>query len=194
MEQLLSDLQAQSILDWIALVTGIIYVYFASKNKSICWFFGIVSCACIAYTSYFNYSLYADAGLNVFYVVMGFVGLYQWKYGSEGDEKEITNMTSREIIIYAIVGLLLTAVTSYTLSEYTAAAATTLDSFTSVFSVIATILLVQRKIENWMLWIVVDVLYVYLYFSRNAILYAVLMVIYSLIAARGWMHWKRLRQ
>ncbi len=188
-ETLLSDLQQQSVFDVIVLVTGIIYVVLAARNNPQCWIWGIISCGVLAVMTVTKYKLYADGLLNVFYVVMGVIGLWGWR--SNQPMANISRLTMKEIVTYVIVGLLIAFLMSELLSEYTPAAATKLDSVTTSFSIIATIWLVQRKLENWLLWIIVDVLYIYLYFSRSAPLYGVLFIIYAIVAIRGYFFWMK---
>ena len=190
LNNLISDLQAQSFWDVIVLITGIIYVWLAAKNNPLCWIFGIVSCGVLAVMTVVKYHLYADGMLNFFYVIMGIVGLYRWKYGGGKGELAISRLKHRQIIYYTIGGLFFSALLAVFLSDYTAAAATKLDAFTTVFSIIATIWLVQRKLGNWVLWVIVDILYVYLYFSRGAVLFMLLFIVYTLIAIHGFLQWR----
>lgn len=191
-EKLILDLQNQGAGDWFVLITGVVYVFLAAKNRPSCWLFGIASTAVLAYLTVTKYSLYADGLLNVFYAVMGFIGLYKWRTGNTGAEPQITTLDRRELFAYLLSGLCVAILSSELLDKYTSALSTTLDSFTTVFSIIATIWLIRRKIENWILWIVVDSVYVYLYMTRGAVLYALLMIIYTLIAYSGYRNWKRL--
>ena len=191
MDSLFAELQNQSIGDWVVLITGVIYVYYASKNNPICWVFGIISCGIMSVMTVVQYGLYADGLLNAFYVVMGIIGLNNWRTSKTNERLSITHIPIKNLILYFIIGVIFSFAAYYFLSAYTSAAATGLDSVTTVFSIIATIWLVKRYVENWMLWIIVDLLYVYLYASRGAYLYLVLMLIYTVIAVRGYFLWKK---
>jgi nicotinamide mononucleotide transporter len=83
---LANQIAAQDELEWAGLITGILYVFFASKQRSICWVFGIISSACIAWKSFTDYKLIADGILQVFYILIGFFGLYQWLSGRVEDK------------------------------------------------------------------------------------------------------------
>ena len=189
MSDLITQLQHQSLWDWVVLITGVLYVLYAAKNNPICWVWGIVSCSVLAVTTVTKYGLYADGGLNVFFVVMGFVGLYKWRSGKT--ESSITSITPNAVLVYIAAGVIVSLLCAKFLSTYTEALATTLDSFTTVFSIIGTIWLIRRYYENWMLWILVDAVYVYLYLSRGAILFAVLYFIYTIISMQGLYLWRR---
>ena len=81
-QQFLQDLAALGWLDWTVTITALIYVVLSARNSPWGWPFGIVSCALWGYASFFEYDLYLDALLQVFYVVMGFLGLYNWLKGT----------------------------------------------------------------------------------------------------------------
>ncbi len=193
MQELLNQLQAQTPIEWLAVVTGLIYVLLAAKEKNACWIFGIISTASWGYASYFHYDLYVDALLQTFYVVMGFYGIYKWQFSK--DEKEnylsVTKLSNNQHVQIIIGGIGLSALVGYFLATYTQAAATYLDSITTVFSIAATFMTIHKKIDNWIYWIVVDIIYAYLYFSRGALLFGVLMIIYTVIAIFGWINWRK---
>ncbi|MEL7219993.1 MAG: nicotinamide riboside transporter PnuC [Bacteroidota bacterium] len=203
LQQFIQDLQSLGLLDWVVTLTALIYVVLSARNNPLCWVFGIISCALWAYASYAYYDLYADALLQVFYVVMGFVGLYNWQNGRAKQEDTldsplpetkslpINRASVQQHVIYITIGLTSGLLLGYAFKD-TAAAATYYDALTTSFSIIATIMLVRRNIENWLYWIIIDLAYAGLYYSRGAILFAVLMIIYVVIAFFAYWHWRRL--
>lgn len=194
LEQLLQDIQALGHLDWIVTITALVYVVLSARNNPWCWLFGIVSCALWAYLSFFSYHLYLDALLQLFYVGMGFWGLYSWlRGGGEGKGLAITPTSGKEHLLLITVGVASGLILGYGFS-YTAAAATYWDALTTTFSVLATILLVRRRLANWLYWIVIDGAYVGLYFSRGATLLGVLMLVYTVIAIFAYLEWSRQMQ
>ena len=72
----------------LAVISGIVYVILAARSNSWCWPFGIISSALWVYAAYVLFDLYVDALLQVFYVLVGIVGWYQWKKGGEGKEEK----------------------------------------------------------------------------------------------------------
>lgn len=192
LEQLLKDVAALGILDWIVTGTALIYVTLSARNNPWCWFFGIVSCALWGYISLVQYSLYSDALLQLFYVAISFVGLYSWlRGGADGGELPITRMKPKAHLLVILVGVLSGLLFGYVFS-HTSAAATYWDAFTTTFSILATILLIRRQVENWLYWVIIDLAYVGLYYSRGAILFAALMLIYVVIAALAYRRWRSL--
>lgn len=179
-------------LEATATALAVVYVWLSSRNRPVGWVFGIVSCALWAYVTWVDYRLLADALLQVFYVGMGAWGLYVWHQGDAGGQPlPITRVTPSEHAIYMVVGTATGLLAGYALG-HTTAAATYWDALTTSFSVLATWMLVRRKLENWLYWIVVDIAYMGLYANRGAVLFAGVMAIYTVVAVYGWFHWRRI--
>lgn len=187
--QLVQEIMALGWLDWVVTLTALVYVVLSARNNAWCWPFGIVSCALWAYAAY-GYGLYSDVLLQVFYVVMGFWGLYNWQKGSqEGGVMPISRMRKQDHLLYLVIGVAGGMLLGY-LFSHTTAAATYWDAFTTSFSVLATIMLVRRQLENWYYWFVIDLAYAGLYYSRGAVLFALLMVIYTVIVVYAYYTWR----
>lgn len=178
-------------VDWTVTITALVYVFLAARQQISAWWWGIVSCGLWAYASFVFYQLYLDALLQLFYVGMGFAGLYQWRYGKQGKLLPVSRMNQREQAIILVTGTALAIPFGYFFDNYTQAAATYWDAFTTIFAVLATILLVQKKLENWLYWVVIDAIYVGLYASRGAYLFSAVMVVYVVIAGRAFLSWRR---
>jgi nicotinamide mononucleotide transporter len=190
--QIIQQALALGWVDWVVAVTALIYVALAARENVWCWFWGIISCALWAYASFFFYNLWLDALLQLFYVGMGFLGIYRWKYGDQKQaDLPVSRMTWEQHLLIAVGGFIIALAFGYLFDEYTPAAATYLDAVTTVFAVITTFLLVQKKLENWLYWIAIDAAYVYLYSSRGALLFALLMAIYVVIAVFGYYSWRK---
>lgn len=190
--QILEQIRALSWIDWTATITAIIYVVLASRENIWCWFWGIISCSLWAYASFVFYNLWMDALLQVFYVIMAVIGWYQWRAGRQNDEiRPTTHLSLQEHLRYAAILIPASFLFGYFFSEYTSAAATYPDAFTTILSVIATLALVQKKLETWLYWVLADGLYVWLYARQGAYLFSLLMVIYVIIAANAYFQWKK---
>ena len=134
--------------------------------------------------------LYFDMSLNVFYVLSGLWGWWAWTYGGAGrTEKPIGNVTALEAMAVLAAGAALTALMWHggILLE---SAAPVLDAITTGISVVAQWLLMRRFLENWYAWIVADIVYVPMYFSRGLPLTAVLYAIFLLMCLRGLVEWR----
>jgi len=176
-----------------AVIFGLIYVVLAAKENVWCWFWGILSCSFWAWATFNLYDLWIDAGLQVFYVGVSFFGVWQWLFGNNNNSKplNISPLKPHNHVIIIIGGLIISFAVGKFFATYTPAASTYLDAFTTVFSIIATFMVVRKILENWIYWIVVDAVYVYIYFTRDSVLFTGLMVIYTLIAIYGWIEWRK---
>ncbi|TXB67649.1 nicotinamide riboside transporter PnuC [Phaeodactylibacter luteus] len=181
-----------SWVDWAASITAIVYVVLAARSNIWCWFWGIISCSLWAYASFVFYGLYLDALLQVFYVGMGFWGIYTWRSaGAQEGIVPVSRLGWQQHAWYLLGGGLATLAFGYFFGAYTPAAATYWDAGTTTFSVLATFMLARRRLDNWAYWVAIDAVYAGLYFSRGAYLFALLMAAYTLIAGKAWASWKK---
>jgi nicotinamide mononucleotide transporter len=121
---------------------------------------------------------------------MGFVGLYHWaRPGNKEVSLTISTITGKAHLGILILGLMLSIPVGYFLRLYSNAAFSYMDSITTVFSIIATVLLIQKKLENWIYWIVIDVVNCYLFFQREGYLISLLYGIYLIVAVYGYRQW-----
>ena len=191
LQSLLTEIQALRPLDWIITATALVYVVLAARENPWCWAWGAVSCALWGYVSFTQYDLWLDALLQVYYVGMSVYGLYHWVYKS-ADQAQLPVIRwplKRHLLLFA-VGIPLSLLFGYLFAAYTPAAATYLDAFTTVFAVLTTYLVARKVLENWYYWIGIDVALCYLYASRGALLFALLMVVYVGIAVWGLGRWR----
>lgn len=189
---LLSDqVSQQDAVEWAGLLTGIVYVLLATYERPSCWIFGILSSACIAWKSFTDYFLIADGILQVFYIIVGIVGIFQWVKGrEEGNEKPI--IAARWQIHFTAVGLcmLLSWPVSRVLITYAGARYGYPDTLLTLLSVWATLLLIRKDLYNWIYWIIIDAIYIGLYWQSKGYLFALLFLVYTAISVWGWRQWK----
>ena len=113
-------------------------------------------------------------------------------WGNEGiEELRVTRLTAKQNAWIILGGSILALLFGYFFDVYTPAAATYLDAFVTVFSIITTFLLVQKKLDNWAYWVIIDGASIYLFASRGAYLFAGIMIIYTLIAAQAFWQWRK---
>jgi nicotinamide mononucleotide transporter len=180
------------ILESVAVFFGIIYVVLIAKNRISGWVFGIISSFLSIFLFIFYAKLYSEALLYSFYVIAGFYGWYNWSRQKESAEVYYMSLKSHLIII--AIGLGLSLLLYWTMTYFfTDAEKPLVDAFTTIFSFIATFLATKKWIGNWIYWIIIDLISVWLYFSRDLEIYALLMLVYSVIAVFGYMEWKKLK-
>ncbi len=180
------------LLEIVAVILGIIYVVLAAKNKISCWIFGIFGSLVSIYLFLFYAHLYAESVLYLFYVVAGVYGWINWK-NQKNEEVVYQNKWTTHLFII-VGGTAITFLFYYSMIYFFNGAKKPLtDSFTTIFSFIATYLTTKKWIENWIYWVVIDAVTTYLYFSRGLEIYALLMFAYSIIAVYGYFQWKKLK-
>jgi nicotinamide mononucleotide transporter len=170
--------------------TGIA-IFLAGRNNIHTWWTGILGCSLFA-VLFFQTNLYADVALQVFFIVSSMIGWWQWSRGAKGDTLPITNAKLRTLLLILPLGALATAAYGALLHFYTNAYAPFLDSTVLVFSIVAQFLLMQRRVDNWPFWILVNSIAVPLYFSRELYLTSFLYGCYWINAVVSWYWWRRL--
>lgn len=175
-----------SIIESIAVFFSILYVVLAMKENIWCWGAAAISVILYIYICY-SAKLYAETGLQFFYLLMAIYGYFQWNNNDRN--LKIQQWTSAKHLLILLLGALLTFLMGFYFSIYTNAAMPLVDSFTTVFSVFATFMVTKKVLGNWLYWIVIDAVSVYLYFSRGLQLTSLLFVAYTIIAVFGYLSW-----
>lgn len=175
-----------------AVVLNLAYVVLAAKEHIACWIFGILG-SLVSIWIFVDAKLYAESVLFSYYVIMGFYGWYAWSRNKQKSNQKL-QIAEGSIKLHATIfigGYLATFGLFWLLKTFTDAEMPLLDSFTTVFSFIATWMVAKRLIENWIYWVAINALSVYLYFSRDLNVYAMLMVAYTILAAYGYWQWDK---
>ena len=137
--------------------------------------------------------LYSEAILYVYYVATGIIGWVNWK-NAEGDLKIVRKSVTTHLSFIGI-GILFSGLFYLLVSNvFTDAARPLVDSFTTVFSFMATWITIKRWLSNWIYWIVIDAVTTVLYIDRGLDIYAGLMVVYTFLAAYAYWEWVKMEQ
>ena len=172
-------------LEWFAVLCSITYTILLTYQIIWCWLFAFLASIAFIYLCYLK-KIYAEFVLQVFYLLMALYGYFQWDVSLFQDSKSL----GWELNIGVIsLGVLLSLASGYSLKKYSDAELPWLDSFTTVFSIIATALMVSLLPENWLYWIVIDIVSIYLYMKRGLKLTALLFVVYTFLAINGYLTW-----
>ena len=175
----------------IAMILAIAYILLAVKQSLWCWPAAFVST--LIYTIlFFDVSLLMDSALNAYYLIMAVYGWYSWKYGGKLQELEL-EVSSYGLIKNIKIIFVLTLISlafGYVMANYTSADFAYIDSFTTVFAVFTTYMLAKKILENWVYWIVIDVVSIYIYIQKGLNLTAILFVIYTVLAFVAFKKWK----
>jgi nicotinamide mononucleotide transporter len=164
-------------------------IVLAGRNSVHTWWTGIVGCALFGLV-FLQANLYADVALQGFFIATSALGWWQWLRGDHGRALAVTRAPLATLAGATLAGLLATWGYGTLLHRYTDAYAPFADSAVLAFSVIAQVLLMQRRLEAWAFWWVVNTIAVPLYATRGLHLTAVLYAAYWVNAVVAWRHWQ----
>lgn len=189
----LEQLQNFSIGEWLATIFSVAYIIYAVQNKTICFVYGLIASICWAYVSYFEYNLLFDGILQLFYAAMSIWGIFQWRAGkAEESPLPITRMTTKDHLLFIVFGVVVSLILAFVADHYLDIDKSVADSMTTGFSIIATYLLILRKLQNWLYFIICDLVYaLYIYPSQGAYLFAIIMIIFTIMAIIGYSKWQK---
>ncbi len=191
---MISAIQAMSSWELLAVILAMAYLLLAVRENVWCWLFAFISTA-IYTVLFWDVSLLMDSALNVYYMAMAVFGWYQWTHGGAANGAQthklaVCIMSNRQHVLVICAVAVLSLASGYLLSEHSNAAWPYVDSFTTWASVITTYLVTQKYLQNWLYWIVIDVVSVPLYIDRGLNLTALLFVAYIVIAVFGYFSWR----
>jgi len=183
-------------LELFAVVASLLYVVLAAKGNIWCWPAAILST--LVYTViFYDVYLWMDSILQVYYLLMAVYGWFCWRKNNEkntiGESKVLLysqwtlQRHSRIILALTVLSLALGCL----MATYTPAHFPYLDSATTVFAVFATYLVTQKVLENWLYFIVIDFVSIYLYIEKSLIPTAALFGCYVILAAYGYWQWRK---
>jgi nicotinamide mononucleotide transporter len=175
----------------VAALVGAISVYLSVRQNIWSWPTGIVNVAIYAVVFY-DAKLYADMGLQIIYAALSIYGWYEWLYGGENrTELHVTRTsaaTGAALLVIAVAGSLALGTL---LRSTTDASLPFMDSSLSTTSLVAQWMMTRKKLENWIVWIVVDVFYVGMFIYKDLYITAVLYAVFLVLATRGYFDWRR---
>ena len=182
--------QHQSLLEIIGVITGLLCVALAALNNIWNWPIAIVSVGIYIFI-FFDSHLYADMGLQVYFMAMNFYGWYYWSKKPDTEQKiPVMRITSRETI-YSIIAVIVFTVFLGSVLKYTPASYPYIDSFCAACSLVAQVFLARKVLENCLIWIFVDVIYVGVYIFKHLDLTAIMYGVYVGLALWGYFDWKK---
>jgi nicotinamide mononucleotide transporter len=193
-----------SYLEFFGLITGVIAVLLSALANVWSWPIGIINVT-LSFFLFFQVQLYPDMFLQIFFFITNVIGWWRWTHPKpfEEDRKHelrISFMNKTELMKVCFIGLAGTMLFGLFARNLHAllpavftepSAAPFVDSFITVTSIIATFYMIQKKVECWIMWILIDVIATFLYFSRDIKLYGLLYLIFCFLAAFALWNWIR---
>lgn len=176
----------------LGVVFSILYLYFSIRQNILLWPMGIAS-ALLYMVVFFQSKFYADMGLNGYYVVISIYGWFFWKRGKEEQESglPVSRLGRKNAVILLLVTTAAFVGIGVVLKAYTDSPVPYWDAFTTAVSFTATWMLARKILENWILWIIVDLVSMGLYLYRGLYPTLLLFGIYTTMAVIGYYKWLR---
>ncbi len=186
----LEGFTAMSIWEYIAVLLGIAYLVFVMQESLWAWPCAFFST--LIYTILFwNGALLMESALNVYYLLMAFYGYYCWRYGSSQHSEIAISSWSPKTHLWLILGTTSIAlILGYVMDNYTHADFAYLDSLTSCFAVMTTYLVAKKILENWLYWVVIDAVSIYLFIEKGYYPTVILFSLYTGMAVWGYVTWR----
>jgi len=176
-------------LELFGAVTGAISVWLAVRESVWNWWVGIVN-NLVYLIVFFGQRLFGDASLQVFFLVISVYGIVRWLHGGDrGGAAPVRRIGAAETGVLAVT----LVVATFGLQRYFVAlndAAPLLDAFTTAGSIVAQYMLARKYLENWLLWIVVDVVSIYLYAWKGLWLTSPLYALFLAMCIVGFVQWR----
>ena len=180
-------------LEVLGTVVGIIYLWLELKANIYMWITGIIMPA-ISIFVYYQAGLYADFGINIYYLIAAIYGFAVWQFGKKKTEVELPiTYTPRGkywqlalcfVVCFILIGIILERFTDSTVPWW--------DSFTTALSIVGMWMLARKWIEQWWTWVAVDAVCCGLYIYKGIFFYSALYGLYTVIAVYGYFKWKKL--
>jgi nicotinamide mononucleotide transporter len=180
-----------SPLELISFVLSVITVALNIRQNHWAWLFAIISSAAYGVVFY-GARLYGDMGLQLVFIVVSIWGWYQWLHGGAGRQQlPVSTLNARGWVLSLAAWLIGFALLSWFLARCTNTDVPHIDGFLTAGSLVGQVLLSRKKVENWHVWIAVDVLYVGLYVYKDLVLTAILYALFCVMAVAGLLAWRK---
>lgn len=186
---LLNGIAATSLWEWLAVALAIAYLLLIVRENILGWYAAFFST--LIYTFLFwDVSLLMESALQIYYMAMAIYGWSQWRKSSDQNAERAIQVWSlqRHVLIWTATAIL-SGISGYLLSANTEASWPYLDSMTTWSSVLVTYMVAKKVLENWLYWIVINSVSIFLYLDKGLELTAVLFVIYVILSVMGFFTW-----
>lgn len=178
-------------LEWLGVITGFLCVYLAARQHILNWPISIISVAAYAILFYQS-KLYGNTVLQVYFFGTAIYGWYYWlKRGQDADKKPIVSFSAMEIAFTLAAVFILSVIMGWFLGAYTDTDVPYVDGFCTAMSFVAQFLMTRKVLQNWLLWIIVDICYIPLYIYKGFMLTSLLYVAFAMIATMGYLDWRK---
>jgi nicotinamide mononucleotide transporter len=186
-------LKAISALEIAAVGLALVYLILAAYQNIWCWLAAALSSVIYIKICY-DAQLFIETGLQFFYLIMAIVGYFNWNNKNQNSEASIRNLKPKEWMLGLLICGVISFIMAFWFQQNTSAKLPWLDAPVTIFSVWATWLVIKKVIENWLLWVIIDSVAIYIYTQRELSMTAYLYALYTLLAIVGYFKWKKEQQ
>jgi len=169
---------------------NLLYVLLLIRERISCWAFGIIG-SLLSVCLFIDARLYSESVLYLFYAAMAVWGWLRWHRREAVADNPVTRWQLAQHLRAIVVAALLALGLGFSLHFYSDAERPLFDAFTTVFSFLGTYLQINKVLESWLYWIILNVASVWLYLDSGLAVYAALMVFYALLSVSGYLQWRR---
>ncbi len=184
-------MELNTLFEWTGFITGVAGVWLTIRRHIACFPVGLIN-VIISLVLFYRQQLYADALQQLVYCVLLSYGWIQWRSGKKENEKiSVGTLKLNESIWLLCAVLGFTWLLYFLLTNFTDASFPLADSFATALAFAAQYLVARKKIENWWLWMIVNVAYIVIYHLKGLDLYLILFSIYLALSVKGLYDWKK---
>lgn len=185
------EAHGSSCLELVAVLFGIVSVYLSTRENIWSWPTALVNVS-LFFALFYRSGLYSDTGLQVVYFVLSIYGWYEWLYGGANRTAISVSRTTRKTwMVLCAIGVVAWAVLGSITSRLPGTALPYVDAATTTVSLLAQWMMTRKLLENWAIWIAVDVVYIGMFIFKGLYLTAFNYGIYLALAVLGYITWKR---
>ena len=184
-----------SYIEVLGALLGLAYIFLSVRQNILTWPVGLLTSALYVYVFYAS-KFYADMALQVYYVLVSIYGWYYWLKGNPAGQGKVAAVPVERTPLRYWVPILALSVAlflliAFVLKDYTDSPIPVWDALTTALSIVATWMLARKYLENWLLWIFIDLLSAVLYGVKNLWPTVVLFIVYTIMAVQGYFSWKK---
>lgn len=182
-----------SAIEWLGAISGLLCVWLTAKERISSFPIGLINIGFFAYM-FFDAKLYADATLQIaFFLPLTLYGWYVWLHGKQNSKSvAVTRDISKSELVTSVCTFVTGSVIwAFILAKFTDAAVPWIDAPLAMASIVAQLLLSRKVIQNWLVWIVVDVFSIGMYAYKGLNITAVLYAVFLCIAVKGFLDWRK---
>ena len=182
-------------IELLGAILGFAYIFFSIRQNILTWPVGLLTSILYIWV-FFDTKLYADMGLQIYYVIISIYGWYEWvkvKSTSSGSKEalKISRLSFKMGFVLVLVGFLIFMLIWYILKNHTDSPVPFADSLATSLSIIATWMLARKILEHWLVWVFVDAFSIGLFWYKDLYPTVILFVIYTFMAVVGFIEWKK---